>query len=395
MIGKTVLIVDENQATRGYLSNILRERQFDILEAGSGKEALISAWRDGPDLILFDPVLPDIHDIEFLQKLRQNARTETTPIIAFSSDPAPARREACLNAGVTEYIVKSSAALPQLHQALDRIFGGAAVMTGSLDSGGMRERGLLITFLSAKGGTGTSSLCANLAMTIKEQHPDARVIVADLVLPIGSIAQIVGYGGQINLATVANLPSGQANAEYFLKNLPEPELWKFQLLAGSPDPQHANNLRVERISQIVDILRGSYDFVILDIGRSLSRFSLPLIQQADLIPLIVSTDQSTVKLTKTVWEYLSQQDVDMQNIYGILNRAVGLEGLTKSEAEQIIGFPIKTTLPYMGSNFALANNLNQPIITKYPKDTATIIFKDVAGDMVKLARQLRARSSLN
>lgn len=396
MIGKSVLIVDENQATRGYLSNILRERQFDILEAGSGKEALISAWRDEPDLILFDPVFSDIQDIEFLQKLRQNARTDTTPIIAFSSDPAPARREACLNAGVNEYIVKSSAALPQLHQALDRIFGGAPVMTGGLDSGGMHEKkGLLFTFLSAKGGTGTSSLCANLAMTIKEQHPDARVVVADLVLPIGSIAQIVGIGGQINLASVANLPSGQANGEYFLKNLPEPELWKFQLLAGSPDPQHANNLRVERISQIVDILRAVYDFVILDIGRSLSRFSLPLIQQADLVPLIVSTDQSTVKLTKTVWEYLHQQGVDMQNIYGILNRAVGLEGLTKTEAEQIIGFPIRTTLPYMGSNFALANNLNQPILTKYPKDTATIIFKDVAGDMVKLARQLRARSSLN
>lgn len=395
MIGKTVLIVDENQATRGYLSNILRERQFDILEAGSGKEALISAWRDGPDLILFDPVFSDIQDVEFLAKLRQNPRTDTTPIIAFSSDPAPVRREACLNAGVNEYIVKSSAALPQLHQALDRLFGGGTVMTGGPESGGMHERGLLITFLSAKGGAGTSSLCANLAMTIKEQNPEARVVVVDLVLPIGSIAQIVGYGGQINLATVANLPSGQANGEYFLKNLPEPELWKFQLLGGSPDPQHANNLRVERISQIVDVLRAAYDFVILDIGRSLSRFSLPLIQQSDLVPLIVSTDQSTVKLTKTVWDYLSEQGVDMQNIYGILNRAVGLEGLTKSEAEQIIGFPIKTTLPYMGSNFALANNLNQPIITKYPKDTATIIFKDVAGDMVKLARQLRARSSLN
>lgn len=393
MSGKTVLLVDENQATRGYLSNILRERQFDILEAGSGKEALISAWRDGPDLILFDPVFSDIQDVEFLQKLRQNPRTDKTPIIAFSSDPAPVRREACLNAGVNDYIVKSSAALTQLHHALDRLFGGGTVMTGGPESGGMRERGLLFTFLSAKGGTGTSSLCANLAMTIKEQQPDARVVVADLVLPIGSIAQIVGYGGQINLAAVANLPPGQANGEYFLKNLPEPELWKFQLLAGSPDPQHANNLRVERISQIVDVLRAAYDFIILDIGRSLSRFSLPLIQQSDLVPLIVSTDQSTVKLTKTVWEYLSQQGVDAQNIYGILNRAVGLEGLTKSEAEQIIGFSIKTTLPYMGSNFALANNLNQPIITKYPKDTAAIIFKDVAGDMVKLARQLRARSS--
>ena len=396
MIGKMILIADANQATRGYLSSVLRERQFTVLEVGSGKEALIAAWRDHPDMVVFDPSFSDIQDVEFVQKLRQNARSGKMHIVAFSSDPAPARREACLKAGVEEYIVKSSDAVPQLHAVLDRFFGAGTIAPGVIEepSEGEKKDGLLIAFLSAKGGTGTSSLCANLAMTIKEQNPDARVVVADLVLPIGSIAQIVGYEGEENLITVADLPSGETNREYFLKNLPEPELWKFQLLAGSPDPDHGNKLKGNRIGEIVDVLRSAYDFIILDLGRSLSRISLPLIQQADLIPLIVSTDQSTVKLTKTVWEYLHEQGIDTQNVYAILNRAVGLEGLTKTEAEKIIGFPIKMTLPYMGSNFALANNLNQPIITKYPKDTATIIFKDTAGDMVKLARQLRARRDL-
>jgi len=253
------------------------------------------------------------------------------------------------------------------------------------------KKGLLIVFLSAKGGTGTSSLCANLAMNIKIHQPEASVVVADLVLPIGSIAQIVGGDEKPNLVTVADLPSGQTNGEYFHKNLPKPELWKFQLLAGSPDPQHGNNLKGDRIGQIVDVLRVSYDFIILDIGRSLSRISLPLIQQADLIALIVATDQSTIHLTKTVGEYLQSQNVDKQSIYAILNRAVGLEGLTKTEAEAIIGIPIKTMIPYMGSNFTLANNLNQPITTKYPKDTTSIVLKEAAENMVKLAQRRRDR----
>jgi len=392
MPAKTVLIVDENQATRTYLGSTLRERLFDILEAGSGKEGLISAWRDQPDLILFDPVFTDIQDTEFIRKLRQNPRTAKTPLIAFASDPSPARREACLTAGANEYIVKASGAILQLQQTLERIFSRETPASASLQPGESRARGLLFTFLSAKGGTGTSSLCANIAMTIKNQHPEARVAVMDLVLPIGSIAQIVGYEGEQNLVTVANLPAGELTTEYLLKNLPEPELWKFHLLAGAYNPQQASSLKVERINPIVDLLRASFDFVILDLGRSLSRISLPIIQQADLIPLIVATDLSTVRLTKTVWEYLSEQGIEAQNVYGILNRAVGLEGLTKAEAEQIIGFPIKTTLPYMGSNFTLANNLNQPIIVKYPKDTASIVFKNTAEEMVKLARQLRARS---
>jgi pilus assembly protein CpaE len=189
---------------------------------------------------------------------------------------------------------------------------------------------------------------------------------------------------------VADLPAGQTTAEYFHQNLPRPELWQFQVLTGSPDPQHGNSIKGERINQIVDVLRSAYDFIILDIGRSLSRISLPLIESADLIVLIVSTDQSTVKLTKTVYDYLQTQGVNNQKIYAILNRAVGLEGLTKSQAEEIIGLPIKTTLPYMGGNFALANNLNQPVTVKYPTDTASIVLKSAAQDIVGLVQRLRA-----
>jgi pilus assembly protein CpaE len=389
VVGKSILVLDGNDASRNFLSSTLREKQFEIFEASSGKEALIFAWRDRPNLILFDPVISDIKVEEFIHKLHNDLRTAQTPIIALSSDSGFALKEVCLNAGVTEYIHKSSQAIPLLEETLDRLFSAkppAAVVNEK-----PKGRGLLIVFLSAKGGTGTSSLCANLAMNIKIHQPEASVVVADLVLPIGSIAQIVGYGGNLNLVTVADLPSARTNAEYFHHNLPQPELWQFQLLGGSPNPQLGNILKGDRIEQVLDVLRAAYDFIILDIGRSLSRISLPLIQQADLICLIVSTDQSTIHLTKTVREYLQSQGIEDQNIYAILNRAVGLEGLTKAEAEDIIGIPIKTMVPYMGSNFTLANNLNQPITTKYPKDTAAIVLKEAAENMVKLARRQRAR----
>lgn len=389
MVGKKIALLDENATSRNFLANILREKQFEVLEAASGREALILAWRDEPDLVLFDPVISDLKAEEFIQRLRNDSRTSTIHLIALSSDASPTQKEACLKAGVNEYLIKSSQALPALEESLSRLFTseGPSNTAGAAN----KNTGLLIVFLSAKGGTGTSSLCTNLAMNIKQSQPEAGVVVVDLILPIGSIGQIVGYEGKLNLITVAELPASYTNIEYFRKNLPTPELWEFQLLAGSPDPQQGNILKGERIEQIVDVLRSGYDIIILDLGRSLSRISLPLIQKADLIALIVSTDQSTVQLTKTVWEYLQTQEIDSQKIYAILNRAVGLDGLTKAEAEGIIGLTIKTTLPYMGSNFALANNSNQPVTTKYPRETTSIIFKETAADMLRLARRLRAR----
>jgi pilus assembly protein CpaE len=399
VVGKCILIVDNNPASRAFLVNHLMRKQFAVPEALTGKEGLIAAWRDRPDLILFDPALQDITDQEFISKLRNDPRTSQVPLVALSTDPSPSRREACLKAGANEYLVKSSAVLAALDEALDRIFDTEIPAAVPSKEEGKKEEetkdngkdGLLIVFLSAKGGTGTSSLCANLAMNIQQGQPEARVVVADLVLPIGSIGQIVGQEGKINLVTVSDLPSGRTNADYFRKNLPGSELWQFQLLAGSPDPQQANSLKRERIGQIVDTLCSAYDFVILDIGRSLSRISLPLIQKADLIVLVVATDQSTIQLTKTTWDYMQAQGIDSRNMYAILNRAVGLEGVTKTQAEEIIGLPIKTMLPYMGSNFTLANNLNQPITIKYPTDTASIILKEIATGMVKQAQRLRGR----
>ena len=389
MVGKTILIVDNNPASRVFLANHLRTKQFNILEAPLGKEGLILAWRHQPDLILFDPTITDIPDKEFIQKLRHDSRTGKARLVALSSDPSPARREACLSAGVDEYLVKSSQAMPALEQILTRFFDAGAPPETSIEKNG--KDGLLIVFLSAKGGTGTSSLCANLAMNIQQGQPEARVVVADLVLPIGSIGSIVGTEEGVDLVAVAALPFEQTNAEFFYKKLPKPDLWQFQVLTGSLDPQHANSLRGERIGQIVESLCTAYDFVVLDIGRSLSRISLPLIQKADLIVLVFSTDQSTVKLTKTVYDYLQSQGVNSQKVFAILNRAIGLEGVTKTQAEEMIGVPIKTTLPYLGGNFALANNLNQPITVKYPTDTASIILKGAAGDIVTLARKLRVK----
>ncbi len=388
MVGKSILIVDDNPASRIFIAYHLQKKQFTILEAPTGKEGLIFAWRDQPDLILFDPTLRDITDQEFIQKLHNDPRTTKTPLIALSTDPGAARREICLKAGVNEYLVKSSQVMLALEESLNRIFGVEnPIDVASKDK---EKRGLLIVFLSAKGGAGTSSLCANLAMNIQRGQPEGRVVVADMVLPIGSIGRIIGYKGNLNLTTVADLSSEETNAEYFHKNLPTPELWQFQLLAGSSDPQQANKVKEDRVSEIVNTLCSAYDFIILDIGRSLSRISLPLIQKANLVIPVISTEQSAIELTKIVWSYLATHGIKNKNIYAVLNRTVGLEESMKLEAEEATGLTIKTTIPFMGSNLTVANNLNQPITTKYPTKTASMILKNWAEDIVKLAEEIQA-----
>lgn len=396
MSEKSILIVDADNVSLNYLIRTIKEQQHSVVGTNSGKEGLIVAWRDQPSLILFDPSLRDISPEEFLLKLRRDARSANIPILALSSNPDVGMREACLQAGCNEYMLKSGEVVAALPGVITKMLGKELDVVEELPQDEpeiiqeiVKEGGYLIVFLSAKGGTGTSSLCANYAMSIHHNKPESSVVVVDLVLPIGSIAPIVGYDGEVDLISVANLPSEETTGRYIHKHLPELELWDFQLLAGAPDPERANELKIQRIPEIINALQQAYDFVFVDLGRSLSRISLPLLKKADLLVLIMSTDKSTITLTKKVLDYLRVQGIDSRNFYAILNRAVGLEGLTKTEAEEILELPVRAALPYMGGSFALANNLNQPIILKYPENTASLVFKGDADDMIKTANKLR------
>jgi pilus assembly protein CpaE len=386
MSQKKILIVDKDEIGRGYLSRTLEQMQIAVEQASLGKEGLIYAWRGLPDLIIVDPVLSDLSGEEMMLKLRKDQRTASIPAIALSSDPNPARKNACLQAGFNHYIFKSVDAIPAFLETVKKLLSEDV---GNEVEEEKKKKGSLFVFLSAKGGVGTSSLCANLAMNIGVLQKDSRMVVVDGVLPIGSIAQIVGYAGPQNLATVSALNPEKASAAYLRDNLPALPDWHFHLLAGSPDPQSALSLHANRIEPIVNALRAEYDFVVVDLGRALSRISLPLIQQADLIVLVVGNDQSAVALTKIVWQYLNQQGVTADHIYTILNRAVGLEGLTKPEIESLLGLNIKTAMFHMGGNFAVANNQHIPISTKYPRDTATMTLQEAAKQLVAQAQKVR------
>jgi PAS domain S-box-containing protein len=80
----TILVVDDNPATRYSTSRVLRAEGFIVVEATTGNEALERAW-DQPDLIVLDVNLPDIDGLQVCRLLRADARTARTPVIHLSA----------------------------------------------------------------------------------------------------------------------------------------------------------------------------------------------------------------------------------------------------------------------------------------------------------------------
>jgi pilus assembly protein CpaE len=376
-----ILVIDGDLASRNFVAKILRNEGHIVSLAASGNRGLILALHDAPQLIIADPLLSDLPGDKLAARLRSDPRTAQIPLVALSHSARTARLRSWLESGFDDYLVKSPGLVPLLKASIAELLGG--------QSNVQRAGGLLITFFSAKGGLGTSSLCANLASCIAAGDSKRRVVVMDLVLPMGSIAEIVGYQGKKSLEDLARLPAAADTADLLLRNLPRIDHWYFRLLAGCSNPESAKLVNTARIHRIVSALKSDYDYVVIDLGRSLSRISLPLLQAADAIVITAGADSDSVRLTKHAWDFLQSKGIEPLSAYVILNRPGRVEGLSKEEAEKIIGLPVRTAMPYLQANLPLANHWHLPYSVKFPTDAGAIILKQTADDLVAIAKHRR------
>jgi Flp pilus assembly CpaE family ATPase len=385
----SILVVDKDSRSRNFLSALLLREGYVVQVASFGTEGYISALRDHPDVVVFDVAIGGMPVAEFVRKLRADRRTSKAICVALAATSDAAQMSELMAAGCNEYLVKGQETIQKL-VALIAGMHPQVQETQPMPSSKKKSQqaGLLAVFLSAKGGTGTSSLCANIAHNIANAQGNLEVAVMDMVMPIGSISSIVGYQGNFNLVTAAAHPLDDLNGDYLRQSISRLPSWDFRLLAGAPDPESANSVDASRVPVLIRAFRQTFDVTCVDLGRSLSRISLPIILEADVVTIVTGSDFSTLSITQVMWNYLQNKGLDAQRVYLLMNRADGLEGLGKSDAEHIIGMQIQATVPYMGANFSLANNQHLPVLQKMPNDTAAMMLDQVAHQILETARKV-------
>lgn len=388
MTAHDIVLIENNGPALAYLKAVLEQAGYAVRAALTGKEGLIEAWRAPTEIVIISDELLDLGYGEIIQKLRGDLRTAQVKIILLSTRSQPQDVVNAIRAGVNEFIVKQPGADAELLARLRSLTGATAAAAQALtETNRLPPAGRIVAFLSAKGGTGVSSLCVNTAHLLAERAGQ-RVAVVDLVLPIGSLGYIVGVDtpGQ-NLVAATRLEGAQLSAEALQPLLSQPRGWKLHLLPGAPDPQTAQDLRVDHVEAVITELRRAFDVVFVDCGRTLSRISLPLLRQAAKIMLVVSPDLATVALTKTVLLFLDTQGVRRKNIGLVLNRAVGLEGLSRPELERELGLAVCSLVPHLSDQFALANNQHVPLTTRLASNIVLFTLQDLTDYIMAGVRE--------
>lgn len=101
-----ILIIEDDQAIRKQMAQVLRFEGFEPLEAANGKLGVAHALNVIPDLVICDIMMPELDGFGVLQALRENPRTAMIPFIFLTALVGSSDHRHGMEEGADDYITK-------------------------------------------------------------------------------------------------------------------------------------------------------------------------------------------------------------------------------------------------------------------------------------------------
>ncbi len=124
VLGKRILIVDDNKSIRAMVADYLKSKNYDVIEASDGIQGLDKGLSSSPNVIILDVVMPGIDGFKLCQLLREKG--VKAPIIMLTERASIEDKVAGYSSGADDYLAKpfSSLELELRIQALLRRVAG-------------------------------------------------------------------------------------------------------------------------------------------------------------------------------------------------------------------------------------------------------------------------------
>jgi DNA-binding response OmpR family regulator len=85
VVGRSILVVDDEEDIRKLLARVLTEKGYRVLEADRGTVALAMVKEHAPDAIILDAMLPEVHGFEVCRRIKSSTRFGNTPVLMISA----------------------------------------------------------------------------------------------------------------------------------------------------------------------------------------------------------------------------------------------------------------------------------------------------------------------
>jgi pilus assembly protein CpaE len=283
-----------------------------------------------------------------------------------------------MRAGVSDVLeapldeAKIEAAIEQFaHDVLNRKTAAATPSSGShpRDKGGR-----IVTVMSAKGGSGKTVLATNVALLLN-RIPDIKVCLVDADLQFGDVCLVLQLEPRFTMVNASH-ELHHLDGE-LLDSLLTEHPSGLKVLAAPLEPAFADDITTAGLMQMLDVLKESFDYVVVDTASMLDELILSLIEKSDDILMLVDMDLPSVKNAKLALETLRLLKFSTSNVRLVMNRSNSKAKLDNKEIEGALKMPISASVP-SDAMVAASVNEGRPVVESEPKSKVAKGFESVA-----------------
>lgn len=240
------------------------------------------------------------------------------------------------------------------------------------------SNGRIIGLLAASGGSGSSTLAANLAVLLARRHAQSALV---------DLTAAADQAVLLDLKPTHTLADLCRNVNRMDRNMFQQSLVLHSsgvyLLAGPPAFDDIALVTPQGVRQVLALARAVFPYVVLDLDRPVRPEQLAAMLQADLLLLVLRLDLVSLHNARRTLDYLKKVGVAEDRIQGVANRYGQPKELPSRKVEQALGVTILHYVPNDPARMNLATNKGVPVVLERPR-------AGVSRSLVKLAAQVSA-----
>ncbi|MBI4788165.1 MAG: response regulator [Chloroflexi bacterium] len=379
-----VLVVDDIIETRENVRKLLYfEDDIEIVgTASNGREGVELVAKLLPDIVLMDINMPGMDGIAASEAIA--AQNVNAQVIMMSVQGEADYLRRSMLAGAREFLIKPFSG-EELATSIRRVYQLSAARraaapiapqptSASAPSPPPPPRGgQVIAIFGSKGGCGASTLAVNLAVALREDTKE-RVAIMDANFEFGDIGVLLNLP---NNRTIADLAGPKLEIDEEIVNASMAGHGSgIKALLAPPRPEMAELITAEHCKTIIEILPKMFDYVIVDLWRSFQEQTVTLLDAANQILLVSTSDIPAIKNAKLFFELTDALKYPPEKTCFILNKEDGRSGIGPRDIEASIKHPVRLTLPKDERTTLLALNRGTPffmIQRKVPLSQAVLL----------------------
>ncbi|HJR91841.1 MAG TPA: AAA family ATPase [Acidimicrobiia bacterium] len=235
-------------------------------------------------------------------------------------------------------------------------------------------KGRVITVMSAKGGSGKTVTATNLALLLT-RYEGKRVALVDADLQFGDCCLVLQLEPRFTMVNAAHEMHHLDAA--MLASLLTEHSSGLKVLAAPLEPAFADDITTAGLMKMIELLRESFDYVVVDTASMLDELLLSLVEAGDHVLMVVDMDLPSVKNAKLALETLRLLKFPTDKVQLVMNRANAKAKLDEKEIESALKMKISASVPSDGA-VAASVNAGSPVVESAPKSRIAKGFESVA-----------------